>query len=533
MSFGSQCHEDAQTAVAQVAVAQMVFDQVRSRLPGGVESELSLNSSLAELGLDSLARMSVVNHLEEVYRIRVPEELLYDMETCGDLVECIETLIPQGSPRRAARPLIPTRLAPTVTAAPVPRTLRAEDYDVAQFPECVAFHKRVMDTTAAGFELPFVRTKEGISGAVVRVAGQDLISYTSFDYLGLAGSPVVMKAAQQAIEQFGTSASASRLVGGDNTIISTLDEELARFLGAESAIVFPCGYGTNASVFGHLFGAEDLILYDELAHNSIVQGAVASKAQRRPFPHNDYAFLDRVLSDVRSHYRRVVVATEGVYSMDGDFPDLPKFVEVKNRHHALLYVDEAHSVGVLGRTGRGICEHFGLEATDGDLWMGTISKALGSSGGYLAGRKSLIHYLKYTTPSLVFSTGSSPATSAAALAALRTLQQEPQRVQVLRDRSALFLRLAKENGLNTGTSRETPVIPVILGDSLRSIWVSQELMRCGIDAQPILYPAVQESAARIRFFLTADHTEDQIRYTVQTVADCVAASADLRTMAKV
>jgi 8-amino-7-oxononanoate synthase len=522
MSFASQCQEDA-----RAAVAQMVFDQVRSLLPTGVEADLTLDSSLSELGLDSLARMSVVNHLEEVYRIRVPEELLYDMETCGDLVDCIESLIPQGSSRRGVTPLIPTRLAPTVSIAPVPRELHVEDYDVAQFPECVAFHKRVMDATAAGFELPFFRTKEQIAGPVVRVQNQDLISYTSFDYLGLARSSEVKKAAKQAIDQFGTSASASRLVGGDNSIISTLDEELARFIGAEAAIIFPCGYGTNASVFSHLFGAEDLILYDELAHNSIVQGAIASKAQRRPFPHNDFGFVDRVLGDIRSHYRRVVVAIEGVYSMDGDFPDLTRFIEIKQRHHALLYVDEAHSVGVLGPTGRGICEHFGVNLADGDFWMGTISKALGSAGGYLAGRKSLIQYLKYTTPSMVFSTGSPPSTAAAALAALRILQQEPERVSQLHEKSALFLKLAQESGLQTGTSHATPVIPIILGDSLRSIWVSQELMRCGIDAQPILYPAVPESASRIRFFLTSEHTEEQIRYTVQTLADCVAASADL------
>jgi 7-keto-8-aminopelargonate synthetase-like enzyme len=263
-------------------------------------------------------------------------------------------------------------------------------------------------------------------------------------------------------------------------------------------------------------------LYDELAHNSIVQGTLASKAERRPFPHNDYEFLDKLLRDVRGGHRRVVVAIEGLYSMDGDYPDLPRFIEVKRRHAGLLYVDEAHSVGVLGATGRGICEHYGVDPAEGDLWMGTISKALGSAGGYIAGRELLIQYLKYTTPAFVFATGLSPANAAAALTALHRLQAEPERVARLRDRSQLFLKLAEDCGLNTGNNQETPVIPIIVGDSMRCIQVASALLRQGVDVQPILYPAVPESLSRLRFFLTAEHTEEQICRTVQLLADCLA-----------
>jgi len=327
-----------------------------------------------------------------------------------------------------------------------------------------------------------------------------------------------------AIDQFGTSASASRLVGGNNTIVEQLDEAIARFLGTQSAVVLPSGYGTNASVFANLFAAEDLILYDELAHNSIVQGALLCRAHRRAFPHNDFEFLDRLLREVRSRHRRVVIAVEGTYSMDGDYPDLPRLIQVKQEHQALLYVDEAHSVGVMGKTGRGICEHFGVHASAGDLWMGTISKALGSGGGYLAGRETLIEYLKYNTPAIVFATGLSPANAAAALTAVQIIQEEPDRVQRLRNRSQLFLRLAQQSGLNTGQSGGTPIIPVILGDSLRSIQVSAALLRHGIDAQPILYPAVPENKARVRFFMTAEHTEEQIHRTLQVLRECIASS---------
>jgi 7-keto-8-aminopelargonate synthetase-like enzyme len=231
-----------------------------------------------------------------------------------------------------------------------------------------------------------------------------------------------------------------------------------------------------------------------------------------------------LLRDVRGNYRRVAVAIEGVYSMDGDYPDLSRFIEVKRRHQAMLYVDEAHSLGVLGATGRGICEHYQVDPDDGDLWMGTISKALGSGGGYIAGRNSLIQYLKYTTPAFVFATGLSPANAAAALAAVRVLRAEPQRVTRLRDRSRLFLELAQQAGLNTGNSNQTAVIPVIVGNSLQCLRLSSELLRRGVDVQPILYPAVPEKASRLRFFLTAEHTEQQIRRTISQLSECMSES---------
>ena len=371
---------------------------------------------------------------------------------------------------------------------------------------------------------PFLRANERVRGRTARIGGRDCVAFTSFDYLGLAGHPDVTRAAKAAIDRFGCSASASRMVGGNTALHDELDQALAAFVGTERATVFPCGYGTNASLFGHLFGAEDLILYDELAHNSIVQGAVASKAGKRPFRHNDHVQLDGLLRDLRHRYRRVVVAIEGVYSMDGDYPDLPAFLEVKKRHDAMLYVDEAHSVGTMGPDGRGICDHFGVDPAEGDLWMGTISKALGAGGGYLAGSDRLVRYLGYTTPSFVFSTACSPPNVAAALEGLAVIRREPWRVTRLRERSELFLKLAADCDLDTGSSGDTPVIPVIVGGSNRAILVSQMLLERGINAQPILYPAVRESAARVRFFLTAEHTEDQIVRAVEALAEVVPAA---------
>jgi 8-amino-7-oxononanoate synthase len=484
-----------------------------------LDSDLALDTSLYDIGLDSLTRMQVLNRLEEKFEMRFTEDALFDMETCADLVAYIETKKTTGDSGPAVQK---ARLVSARVEVPAKVDIRAEHCDVTQFPECVALQQRVSGMEDAGFENPFFLVNQNVSHSLATIDGRQVVSFASFDYLGMASDPRVMQAAKDAIDQFGTSASASRLVGGDNTLLRELDEELARFLGTEQALVLPSGYGTNASLLGHLFGPDDLILYDELAHNSMVQGTLLSGAQRRAFPHNDWEFLDGLLRDLREKHRRVVVAIEGLYSMDGDYPDLPQFVEVKKRHKALLYVDEAHSVGVLGAGGRGICEHFGVDPNEGDIWMGTISKALGSGGGFVAGRSGLIEYLKYTTPALVFATAPSPANTASALTALRVLQDEPHRVAQLRDRSRLFLELAQDAGLNTGTSNEMPIIPIILGDSLRCIEVSAALLRRGVNARPILYPAVSENAARIRFFINADHTEEQIRQTVKLLCECLA-----------
>jgi 8-amino-7-oxononanoate synthase/acyl carrier protein len=518
MAIGSRPREDSLGAIADA-----VFEQVRRVLPPEADCQITLDRSLHEIGLDSLTRMDVLNRLEEAFGLRFSEESLYDMQTCRDVVEYIEANAAGGG---LPRPSLKPSAAPTPVPADPPAVvgLRHQQGDVTQFPECLAFRERLAGSAAAGLENPFFRCKDRVDKAAATIAGREVVSYTSFDYLGLAGHPRVIAAAKEALDRFGASASASRLVGGNHAIVQQLDDQIARFLGTEAAIVFPSGYGTNASVFGHLFGPEDLILYDELAHNSIVQGALLSKAQRRCFPHNDFRFLNRLLGDIRGNYRRVVVAVEGVYSMDGDYPDLPQFIEVKRRHRALLYVDEAHSIGVMGPTGRGLCEHFGVDPGEGDLWMGTISKALASGGGYLAGREILMEYLKYTTPAFVFATAISPANAAAALEAIRLVQEEPERVARLRERSQLFLKLADDSGLDTGPSGDTPVIPIILGDSRRCIQVVAKLLLEGIDAQPILYPAVPESKSRIRFFVTAEHTEEQICRTVQVLADCVAAS---------
>lgn len=503
---------DVPNACSRDAIAGVVLSELRRVMPTTSRGPLSTRSSLVAAGIDGVRLGDAVARIEGVYGMRFRDEWLSAVSTCGDLVDCVAERMFDAADR-------PAQAAPTRPSEP------SEPPVTDPFPECAALEERLAGLETHGLANPFLLANEEVQGRTARIAGHEVISFASFDYLGLAGHPDVTRAAKDAIDRFGTSASASRMVGGNNTLLDELDAELAAFIGVERATVFPCGYGTNASVFAHLFGAGDLILYDELAHDSIVRGAMASKAGKRSFRHNDVDQLDGLLRDLRHDYRRVAVAIEGVYSMDGDYPDLPRFLEVKHRHDAMLYVDEAHSIGTMGPHGRGICEFFGVDPAEGDLWMGTISKALGSGGGYLAGSRRLIDYLGFTTPSFVFSTACSPANAAAALEAVRVIGREPWRVTRLRERSEFFLKLAIDVGLDTGPSGDTPVVPVIVGSSQRAMAISQRLLERGINARPILYPAVRESAARIRFFLTSEHTEEHIVRAVEELADAVAATA--------
>ncbi|WP_295591453.1 aminotransferase class I/II-fold pyridoxal phosphate-dependent enzyme [uncultured Lamprocystis sp.] len=375
-----------------------------------------------------------------------------------------------------------------------------------------------------GISNPFFRPHDGIAGNTTVIAGQTYINFSSYNYLGLSGHPLVSAAAKQAIDDYGTSVSASRLVSGERPIHRALEEALARLHGVDDCITFVSGHATNVTTIGVLCGPGDLVLHDSLIHNSILQGIALSKAKRLSFPHNDWAAADRLLSEIRGQFRRVLIIIEGLYGMDGDVPDLPQFILVKLRHHALLMVDEAHSFGVLGARGLGIREHFGVDGGAVDIWMGTLSKALAGCGGYIAGGRVLTELLKCSAPGFVYSVGMAPPLAAASLAALAVLQAEPERVARLRERAQLFFELVKRCRIDVGLSQGLSIVPVITASSIKAARLADALFRRGINVQPIVYPAVNERAARLRFFLSCEHTEDQIRAAVDALA------AALRTL---
>ena len=380
---------------------------------------------------------------------------------------------------------------------------------------------RIMNEGAQrlGIENPFFKIHEGVAGATSQINEQTYINYASYNYLGLSGHPDINSAAKSAIDTYGTSASASRMVAGERPIHRQLENAIAKAYGVQNAMILVSGHATNVTTIGYLFGPRDLILHDELVHNSILEGITLSGAKRLPFAHNDCAALNEILMKQRHHFERVLIVTEGIYSMDGDYPNLPELIGLKNRYKTFLMVDEAHSFGVMGETGLGIREFFNLKGTDVDIWMGTLSKTLASCGGYIAGETSLIENLKCFAPGFLYSVGMQPALAAASLAALDTLQKEPERVKALQKRGAFFLKSAKSIGINTGTSTGLAIIPAIIGSSVKAVKLSTALFNHGINVQPILYPAVPEKSARLRFFISCNHTEEQIKYTIKVLAE--------------
>jgi len=370
-----------------------------------------------------------------------------------------------------------------------------------------------------GEENPFFRPLESPGGPLAIVHGREVINYGSYNYLGLSGHPRVNAAAAQAIETLGTSVGASRIASGEREIHRQLEKKIAGLFGTEDALALVGGYGANETVIGHILGAQDLIVHDALMHRSGIDGALLSGARRMAFPHNDLHALEKILLEQRANFRQCLIVVEGLYSMDGDSVYLPRMVELKKQFNALLFVDEAHSMGVMGSTGRGVGEHYGVSPQDVDFWMTTLSKTFASCGGVIGGTTETIEYLRYTAPGFIYSVGMSPANTAAALEAAKIMEEEPQRVAKLQTNSALFHSLCKEAGLNTGHCEGFAVIPVITGSSEKALSLSNALFRHGINVQPVLHPAVPESEARLRFFITSAHSQDQITSTVAVLAD--------------
>lgn len=371
----------------------------------------------------------------------------------------------------------------------------------------------------AQVELPYYRAFSSPSTDKIAYNGRELINFASYNYLGLTGDSRVNQAAMLAINDYGTSAGSSRLVSGEKEIHCKLEEALKDLYQVEDALVFVSGYMTNVSVISHLMDKNDLIIHDSLAHNSIVLGSQFSQAKRMKFEHNNMQALEEILINHRLDYERVLIVVEGLYSMDGDTANLSELVRLKKLYKCLLMVDEAHSIGVLGEKGLGIREHGGVNSRDVDIWMGTLSKSFAGCGGYIAGCAELIFYLKYRAPGMVFSVGMAPPVAAASLKAIELLIAEPWRVKLLQNNSQYFLSLLKERELNTGLAEGYAIIPVILGHSLNTAKLTNKLFENGINVQSITYPGVDESSARIRFFISALHTETQMNFAADKLLE--------------
>jgi 8-amino-7-oxononanoate synthase len=477
--------------------------------------ELSAATRISELGLDSVAMMEVIGVLEENLSIRIPDEGIASLSNVGDLLALIRKRLPAEIPAPQGFAKIQRTPASASSSEKEPECL-----NIAAFPEVRTLDGRLDEIEKIGLRNPYFHVHEGTARNRSIIDGIEMLNFSSYNYLGFSGHPEVIAAAKEAIDRYGTSVSASRLVSGERQIHQDLEQGIASHIGVEDAIVFVSGHATNVTTIGHLFGKDDLILHDSLCHDSILQGIYLSGAKRIPFQHADTDELEQLLSQVRKDYRRALICSEGLFSMDGDICDLPRLIELKKRFQCNLIIDEAHSIGVLGPSGRGIAHHFpGIDPNDVDLWMGTLSKSLASCGGYIAGGKSIVRYLKFTAPGFLYSVGISPPNAAAAFKSLQLMQRHPEIVEQLRQRSKLFLDLARASGINTGFSAGAAVIPAIIGNSIQSMRLSQALAARKINVQPIVHPAVEENAARLRFFISATHSEEEIRHSVQVLSE--------------
>jgi glycine C-acetyltransferase len=361
-----------------------------------------------------------------------------------------------------------------------------------------------------------LRVMSSAQGPIVTVDDRQVISLSSNDYLGLTHHPRLRAAALRAVEQFGAGSGAVRTIAGTMTLHEELEAELARFKGVEAVLTFQSGFSANTGVIPAITGEADLIVGDSLNHASIIDGMRLSKAPRVIYPHADVAALREALAKARADgradgggpHRLVLVVTDGVFSMDGDIAPLPGIVEAAEAFGAAVMVDDAHASGVLGRNGRGTVDHFGLHGRVA-IQVGTLSKAVGVLGGYVAGARDLRELLTQRSRPFLFSTSHPPAVAAACLEAIHVLEEEPELIDRLWANTRRFKGELRRLGFDIGVS-ETPITPVMMGDSATAGRFSDRLFDQGVFAQPIVYPTVALDRARIRTIVTAAHTDEQL-----------------------
>jgi 8-amino-7-oxononanoate synthase/acyl carrier protein len=455
-----------------------------------------------DLNGDSLQVLSAALKTEEMFSITIPVEEYGQCTTVNDMSALIYAKLngqtayeSQGQPDEAIQPI--------------------EHFE--DTPEFIAFQKRMESLSALGGKNPYFVCHESPLRDTSLMDGHEVLNFGSYNYAGMSGRPEVIAAAKAAIDKYGTSASGSRLLAGEKELYIELEKELAEWKHTEDALVLVGGHSTNVTFVGNFCDQNDLILYDVLAHNSIEQGCRLSRATSKPFPHNDAEALDRILRAQRDRYAKVLIVIEGAYSMDGDIADVPAFVAVKKKHGCFLMVDEAHSTCVIGKTGGGVDEYFGLEPGDVDIKMGTLSKGLGTCGGYLAGPRNLITYLRYSLPGFVFSVGISPPLAAATLQSIRSIRKNPQIMKNMKRNIDTFVAEAHKRNLDICLAGHSAIIPVLVGKDEDAFNLSNKMRENGVFVPPAVYPAVPKNKARLRFCVISEHKPEQIVQALDTL----------------
>ena len=361
---------------------------------------------------------------------------------------------------------------------------------------------------------PYMQTAEKIDGMYVTINGRQLLQLTSYAYLDLLNHSKVRQAAQSALSEFGTGTQGARFLSGTTKIHVELENIIAQFKKTDEAMVLPSGYVTNLGTISALVGRNDVVICDKLNHASIMDGCALSRARFIRFEHNDMEDLEKALVEAPKNSTKLIVV-DAVFSMEGDIVNLPEVIRLSRKYDAMLMVDEAHSTGVLGKTGHGIEEHFGIDDRDAiDVRMGTLSKAISSLGGYIAGSSELITYLKHTVRSFIFSAALPPPLAAAAKASFEIIEAEPERVKKLRDNTDYFIQGLLKCGFST-LNLQTPIVPIITGDDERALVMAKNLQNEGVFVLPVLSPAVPPGSSRIRATITAGHSFDQLEFAIK------------------
>lgn len=354
---------------------------------------------------------------------------------------------------------------------------------------------------------------EGPNESEIMLNGRRVINLSSNNYLGFANHPRLKKAAIEAVEKYGVGAGAVRTIIGNMDIHEELDQALAKFKREEAAIAYQSGFNCNAGTIQAITEKGDMILSDELNHASIIDGARLSRADKKVYKHSDMADLERVLKEERSKYKNVLIITDGVFSMDGDIAKLPEIVALAEQYQCMTYVDDAHGSGVLGESGRGTVDHFNLHGRV-DFSIGTLSKAIGVVGGYVACNKTAYEWLNHRGRPILFSTALTPPSVAAVLEAIKMLSESTEYTDKLWDNGRFFKEHLKTLGYNIGHS-ETPITPVIIGEEAKTMTFSKKLLEHGVFASGIVFPTVPMGTGRVRCMVTAGHTKEQLLESVK------------------
>ncbi len=367
---------------------------------------------------------------------------------------------------------------------------------------------------AMGF-YPYFRTIESEQDTVVKINGEDVLMFGSNSYLGLTNHPKLKEASKAAIDKYGSGCAGSRFLNGTLDIHIELEEKLAKFVGKEGALVFSTGFQVNLGVISAIPGRHDYIIIDDLDHACIIDGSRLSYANKVwKYRHNDMESLEKLLQKCEPD-RIKLIAIDGVFSMEGDIAKLPEIVKLAKKYKANIFLDDAHSLGVLGKNGRGTADHFGL-TDDVDMIMGTFSKSLASIGGFVASDNDTINFLKHNARSLIFSASIAPANAASVIAALDLIQEEPERLDKLWENTHYAMKLLNEAGFDTGHT-QTPIIPIMIRDDYKTFQLTKLLLDEGVFVNPVVSPAVPSTSSLIRYSLMATHNKEQIAESVEKI----------------